>query len=161
MEPAILYKYRPPSPFEHIIALLSKGRLWFSSAKSFNDPFDTAIALTFDGYDTILAEQWAESAATRAIPNATKKQRDDFIKDQLTKIRTPGYLQEFQAQVIQDQYDKFGICCLSKKNDDILMWGHYSASHSGFCIGIDVDVLYAMIEYLMSKNELLDLKDVW
>ncbi len=32
---------------------------------------------------------------------------------------------------------RLGVFCGSTKNDDILMWSHYSNSHTGFCVGLD------------------------
>ncbi|MGQ4596101.1 DUF2971 domain-containing protein [Raoultella ornithinolytica] len=34
---------------------------------------------------------------------------------------------------------KYGIVCLTPNPDNFLMWSHYSASHTGFCIGFDDD----------------------
>ena len=28
-----------------------------------------------------------------------------------------------------------GVCCFSRKFDDILMWSHYGGQHKGFCVG--------------------------
>jgi len=33
-----------------------------------------------------------------------------------------------------------GIYCLSEKNDDLLMWSHYSDSHRGLCLQFDSSV---------------------
>ena len=30
--------------------------------------------------------------------------------------------------------EKWGICCLSKVRDNILMWSHYAKAHHGFCL---------------------------
>lgn len=42
---------------------------------------------------------------------------------------------------LERAYEKFlrdtGVYCLSEKNNDILMWSHYSDGHKGLCIEFD------------------------
>jgi hypothetical protein len=42
---------------------------------------------------------------------------------------------------LEKAYEEFlkgtGVYCLSEKNDDILMWSHYSNGHKGLCIEFD------------------------
>ena len=37
------------------------------------------------------------------------------------------------------------LCSLSKVNDSLLMWSHYCVKHTGICIGLDMQKLYANI----------------
>lgn len=67
------------------------------------------------------------------------------------------------------------ILCLSKNNDNILMWGHYAYNHKGFVIGFDRNyrffkgafkVYYSdsipklgdgiLYDFLIQKNETLE-----
>lgn len=52
-----------------------------------------------------------------------------------------GYLPEAAAEVKRNLLDKvskeYGLLCLSKRRDSILMWGHYSDKHRGIVIGVD------------------------
>ncbi len=41
-------------------------------------------------------------------------------------------------QMLRNQADNTGILCLSKKQDDPLMWSHYADGHSGVCLGLDI-----------------------
>src|ERR1700733_1745638 len=34
--------------------------------------------------------------------------------------------------------EKTGILCLSRNWDNLLLWSHYGASHSGICLGFDI-----------------------
>jgi hypothetical protein len=36
---------------------------------------------------------------------------------------------------IREDADKLGMCCMSAKPNDILMWSHYAQSHRGLCLG--------------------------
>ena len=47
-------------------------------------------------------------------------------------------ISEHFEQSISDIKDKLKICSLSKRNDDTLMWSHYSDSHKGVVLGIKV-----------------------
>jgi hypothetical protein len=35
------------------------------------------------------------------------------------------------------ELEKYGLACLSAKNDDLLMWGHYGDGHRGLCLEFD------------------------
>lgn len=48
--------------------------------------------------------------------------------------------QEDAQRIICESLDsKFGVLCLTEKNDNHLMWSHYANSHKGFVIGFDTD----------------------
>ena len=34
----------------------------------------------------------------------------------------------------REEMKKYGVLCLSERNDNILMWSHYAASHQGLCL---------------------------
>lgn len=42
-----------------------------------------------------------------------------------------------RERVVEHASKRFGILCLSRRRDSILMWGHYSDKHRGIVIGFD------------------------
>jgi hypothetical protein len=152
-----LYKYRPLTHIEHIPRMLSLGELWFGSARSFNDPFDTSITYNFDGVDTPLAERWAADAAHRHMPDATEKENRDYVARRLREIRNnPRELEVQQAKQIEMAYNRFGICPLTAAKDSLLMWAHYADSHKGICVGLDLTVLRRATIALLKTNDVLE-----
>ncbi len=157
----IVYKYRPKLPIEQVHRLIETGEIFFSRADSFNDPFDTALTYNFEGLNTILAEKWIQHAAKRQMPNASEMEQTKFAITRLAEIRNdPTYQRKMEKDSIEKNYRKFGICCLSAVNDDILMWAHYAQSHTGLCIGFNVNRLWMIAQQLVGSNELLELMKV-
>jgi len=154
-------KYKTVASIEQIFRMLRYGELWFSSAKSFNDPFDTALTYNFDGLHTGLAERWMDSAAEQHTPELSVEERAKFKVNRLHQIRTdPNEIENMRQGSIDKNYDSFGICSLSSSKDDILMWGHYSGGHSGICIGLDVLHIWDLSNRFAKTEELIDLVKV-
>ena len=112
--PRILYKYLDINGAKWMLGI-EKGRkylnLQFTNPSKMNDPFDCDKNL-LDYSD---------------------------IPDSMTQ----GWPKELiREKKINDAHNKryfAWICSLSKVNDELLMWTHYSGNHSGVCIGLDVD----------------------
>lgn len=67
------------------------------------------------------------------IPKEYKEKFKDSISDEeweeINKIN-----KEFRS--------KYYLCSFTDKNNDILMWSHYSNNHKGFCIEYKIEALY-------------------
>ncbi len=48
---------------------------------------------------------------------------------------------------VSDRINGYGVYCLSRKCDDILMWSHYADSHKGICLGFKDDLTRHFEEY--------------
>jgi hypothetical protein len=157
----VLYKYRPTTPLKEVCQLIESGELWFSRATSFNDPFDTAITYNFEGLNSDIAEKWAIQATNRYESHLTEDARRKFAAKRLSEIRSdPAYLQKMQVEFIEQNYNSFGICSLSRLNNNILMWGHYAKNHRGLCVGLNVSHIWQVAQQLASREQVLDLVPV-
>ncbi|ENM3764390.1 DUF2971 domain-containing protein [Vibrio cholerae] len=123
-----LYKYLP---FDNgAKCLLKDGTLKFSSYDTFNDPFDCVVS-----YDLEEAERYMSS-------------RKDLIKAVGDKIGLSPVkrlqnrrmmLKRLERSLINgtassDLAKEWGVCCLSSRPDNILMWSHYADNHKGLLI---------------------------
>ena len=72
-----------------------------------------------------------------------KKKGDIFVKvlsDLEIRIKDKPKFQKFADKILFDYQDKYyGIFSCSKKWNSILMWSHYAANHTGFCVGFWVN----------------------
>lgn len=140
--PEVLYKYRDWSNIHHK-SLITKQEIYLAEPNSFNDPFDCKIPtrwdlMTQDEFDK-RNEELLEIG--RNVSYHNERERKIFAKNLQAQgiwwsrgnIKKPG----------KDYFDKIsglsGVVSLTSKADNILMWSHYSNSHSGFCIGFDTD----------------------
>ena len=114
--PKTLYKYRCFDEEGHIFDLIRKGELWFSSARSFNDPFDTSITYNYDGLYDQEAQNWVCSIIKHDCPNLPFDEKEKLIAKKLYEIRNnPSILLQRKNAIIEMQYKKFGICLFFPK----------------------------------------------
>ncbi|MEX2409848.1 MAG: DUF2971 domain-containing protein, partial [Candidatus Paceibacterota bacterium] len=65
------------------------------------------------------------------------------------------------AEMLEKQYEQFGILSLVKEPTSLPMWAYYSNNHSGMCIGLKTDALARYQKFMIKKKQkLLLLHDV-
>lgn len=115
--PRALFKYRSLSSINTYKIFVNK-KLYFSTPKDFNDPFDCKInAVISDEDDFALSLE-------KYVPN----------EDVMPAIENGYNINDTIGKVV----NRKGICCFSKKKDSILMWSHYADSHRGICLEFDI-----------------------
>lgn len=140
--PTTLYKYRQFDADGYHLRLLEEGELWFSSVRAFNDPFDSVLTFETEGTPAWKKRRWAENFLQRETPRLGHRERGRVARERLRKIaRDPEHFDWVKAQHVESVCRTLGVYCLSEVRDDLLMWAHYSASHSGFCVGLDTERL--------------------
>lgn len=143
--PKILYKHRTWDTDLHK-DILRSNKIFFSSASNFNDPFDASLPykyadeeLTFENIRKKLFE-----IGRRINPDFSEEK----LESEVNKRQNEGiflneqYWKDLHPDIKNQLHRDFGIFCLTQKKDDLLMWSHYSNSHTGFCIGFDTKVVF-------------------
>jgi hypothetical protein len=157
--PPTLYRYRSFEKESHLNTI-QKGTFWFAKADSFNDPFDVNWGFDYSG-STEKKERWARDFLGRERPELTEEERADLARERIDEIEgDEEYRDWVEQEHIRQNQEKFGICSLSAKRDDILMWSHYSNHHRGFCVGIDTEALEEIQRRRSQKGHVLDLCEV-
>jgi len=134
--PQVLYKYRDLSEPARVRQIIVDNKVWFSSPAGLNDPFDCKVHTSFKG----TAREYKQHMLRllkKYRPSLNRQQRqaeNARIFRQEKRHKDPGLFSRVAADV-QKEYDKWGVYCLSARNDEVLMWSHYANSHSGVCLG--------------------------
>lgn len=112
-----IYKYYKIN--NHLLDALRGDYLWFSAPCTFNDPFDcNANLLSF--YPGVWSRDY------------------HYQQNVLSKIEeSPKGFEVYMQTVVDQLFENYGICCFSKKNDDVLLWSHYAEMHRGVCLGFE------------------------
>jgi len=118
--------------------IFTQNEIYCPSPSEFNDPFDCRIPFVMEGtqadfkkfYNSILKDQYPEKFRSERRRITTGMLKDKKHKDPETHRRVC-------KQALEYLVSKLGVFCLSAKNDDILMWSHYSSGHKGFCLGFE------------------------
>jgi len=146
--PRILYKYCDA----HGTDILLRLHLKITPPNRFNDPFELAPRME---------PSLRRSEARRLVKN--KRSERAMFEKMTAKGQFTGNFKSFKklgrplrgkmvqtvvaaysdgaADLRRDFIDlvssKFGLLCLSAVSDNILMWSHYSRSHTGLVVGLD------------------------
>ena len=124
-----LYKYLPIS--EHSITALRTRAFWFANPRSFNDPFDCALAVAEDGLrDSVEHALSTITSSPRYVPGSIPAER---LKPDSHDAEAFATFREGVGRV----FEEMGLLCLTESCDNLLMWGHYSSSHTGICVGFE------------------------
>ena len=129
--PSRIYKYQPPT--RPALSNLEAGGFWCSDPSTFNDPFDCdeefikKIVSSSPGeiyYDAIMnfddaeiMEHAFDIVAAEKIEGEDFSPAETYARSRFAKCK--------------------GVACFSERRDELLMWGHYAAGHSGFCLEFD------------------------
>jgi len=158
--PKILYKYR--SFQENIKGTryqkesFENSTLYFASQKELNDPFDLKIRKKLElmpREDIILKHLYYRGRVERnknfdsLWKIADLEYKQNIVKDKDHYINMSLLDLEEWGKAIDRR-----IFCLSERNNDILMWSHYSNSNQGFCLGYDSNKLKSFFEQKFNEN---------
>lgn len=118
--------------------VFSRRSIYFARAADLNDPFelkprfnvtDTPEEQLVDWLAKVAMERNVKLRASEAITFAQgylKKNPDKFRDEKIDEQLTQNLQRDLSANV--------GILCLSKVPDNILMFSHYGAAHTGYCL---------------------------
>jgi hypothetical protein len=122
--------------------IFTHNELYFASPSKFNDPFDCKTLFTCEGSGVAEFGKFFEGKLKHDYPNLSAKK----IKQKASALIRKGFYKETQwrkyhiglfEKITESEIEKLGMLCLSEKRDDILMWSHYAAGHTGFCLEFD------------------------
>jgi Protein of unknown function (DUF2971) len=109
--------------------LLVNHEIYFPSPRKFNDPFDCRVPPLTSQPPTVLAKL-AERHLQRIGAPLARPGRRRVAKEWAQSREGAIQLHEY----LQKEINKTAILSLSEKPDQILMWSHYAAGHTGVCI---------------------------
>ncbi len=124
--PRTIYKYF--SINEYTIRVIEEGRLWFSSPKSFNDPFDCKVSINFGSNKKEIIDSLDKFLPSEMIPVFKNPDMERFFDN---PVLANNLLNKMSATAFDDF---LGVCCFSEMADIPLMWAHYANSHKGICL---------------------------
>jgi hypothetical protein len=137
-----IYKYRPLyngdinnfTLNEHTLSLLTRGELYFSSPREFNDPFDCWVPV----FPSKITEEFVknkmkeDSKFKEYIITEFNRDISSFVKYH----NNPMIDYDLKTRIHRKSLDDNLVCCFSTEHNNLLMWSHYAESHKGICLGI-------------------------
>lgn len=127
-----LYRYRTMESRE-LEDIFTKRKIFLPRPIDFNDPFECRPKILAFG-NRLKRQSFLRETVNKNSPLINRKTRKE-------KVRELDSILKSNPNIIENLYENFlkttGMYCLSEKNDDILMWSHYSNGHRGLCIEFD------------------------
>ena len=151
--PPVLFKYAGPN-LKRISQVIRDGKVYFSSPLGLNDPFDCrsfADVTTLENRKEIIrhGNEAYERMKARGLDMSGMLQGEESEKHQQRILEDP----EYAARVINEdlnerffQHINVGVCCLTEKNDNTLMWTHYAKNLTGVCFEFNMGGHWARAE---------------
>jgi len=154
--PSILYKYRFFDQNDYYISIIKEPSLWFASARTFGDPFDLTLGFDLSDNPVGITERWAKDYVKRKYTSKSRNERRKLVREKLKEIKnSKEHSDWFNNYIIETNFNKFGICSLTSKCDNQLMWDRYADRHKGYCVGFDIGMLQDFMVYLAAEKEIL------
>ena len=145
--PPKLYHYRSFNN-EHI-KVITQQTIFFSSPEKYNDPFDCKI---LPNMNLVTPKQYlkyySKTKKVKFISEEHKRKFEETIQDIYQDVQESHNDESTRNGMRFFDNAATGILCLSKQFNNILMWGHYSDNHTGFCIGFNTRKLLNEIKEL-------------
>ena len=112
--------------------------LWFSDPLEFNDPYDCNLTTSIDNTEAEIRDFFAN--ASKIYPETYGLYTQDFYENRIEKIiNSPdAFVDEIKEIQQKSIIPNYGICCFSEKEDDLLMWSHYTDKHKGVCVTFEI-----------------------
>jgi len=165
--PSKLYKYESWNDLS--VANLKNLQIYFSDPMEFNDPFDNALdfniaELSNDEFNKVHSYYYQQYPDKIAFKKKFGKVCNEEFRSIFASI-----IEKKSREATRLFLRTRGVSCFSETNNEILMWSHYSKSHTGFCLEFDTlftpfsearEVKYKKIfPELNSMNALVEKKD--
>lgn len=133
--PGLLFKYVGCEP--HHLRIVADLRIRFTQPDDLNDPFDCIPGVEPPGDVAAFVERAiANSAPTDPILSFAPQQLADAKRRLVAKYEGDlDALTQRCFEIVRRNINKVGVLSLSARNDNLVMWAHYAASHRGFVIG--------------------------
>jgi hypothetical protein len=131
----IVYKYTRIENFERMI---SNSSILFKNPSLFNDPYDCYLDLI--SFEKVPLN-FRQNIIDRFRPFLSDTKVTEIIKQLETKSDIE-ITKIFRDEAFPIEQSALAVTCFSEKNDNLLMWSHYSDSHRGICLGFDLQKLY-------------------
>ena len=134
-----LYKYFAiNSDLGFVENIIRDNTIKFGNPCQFNDPFDCMSVIGIPSFNDTkrMLEELARSSGRTFSNESYRRAYDDIVRGQVDTYRTRSL-------------GMYGLLCLSGKWDNILMWAHYSNSHTGIVTVFQFDKTHEFYQRMM------------
>ena len=139
------------------------GKLFFSSALGYNDPYDTLMYIDYDRLSDYIAgilwhslPKYGEHQLDKTAYNYLASAFFDRLPEKIKVQSIKGFLAHIRAaakETIKNLHDHVPGICFAQDCLSPLMWAHYADNHKGFALLYDREELETAPCYLESGEK--------
>ena len=140
--PKTVYKYRDWQNKYHKPIIVDQ-ELWIPSPHKFNDPFDCNIPIAFN--QLLDNNEMAHTYFLNMVNSdhsLNDVQKEAKIQELMERLKDDKVVSNIMNAELDSLRNQMGVYSVTAVNDNMLMWAHYGASHTGFCVGLDSTRLF-------------------
>ena len=154
--PERLWKYRQWG--EHARSLIVHGEVYFAKRAELNDPLEFRWREKFPRKPSEI-DEYARGLCQLHYPNDTIVERRVHYSDLKAELIRLSAEQRNGSRLSETVFN-LGVFSVSELPDDLLMWSHHAANHSGVCLGIRTDAMKAKLFLPVNYTEQLPVIDI-
>jgi len=127
--PTELYKHMTIT--NNLYKTIVNAELWFAAPTSFNDPFDCQINDQTN---------WTDDNIRNYVRRTSQANGEIIDPEDVVRKnqQTPGSFNNFFTENLKKLLSKQGVACFLPNANNLLLWAHYSAAHTGVCLKFDI-----------------------
>jgi hypothetical protein len=114
--------------------ILVENRLWLSSPRDFNDPFDMTARVIIEGETPALRQRFKQLIAEKS--GKPWKERREILNQFMARPRNEW--QEAIERSHSQNHEQTGVFSFAGDPRSVLMWSHYGDHHTGICLQFEV-----------------------
>ena len=120
-----LYQYK--SINDYTISNLEAGKVWLSSPRLFNDPYDSKLFMLEDDVNKLIEYCLKNRLNLADLETENLKQSKEYL----------NFFDNAKDEILNTTEKDVFVSCFSELYKSILMWSHYADYHKGICIKYD------------------------
>lgn len=114
--------------------IIVESRLWLSSPRDFNDPFDMTARVIIEGETKELRQRFKQLITDKS--GKSWKERRALLDQFMARPRYEW--QEALKRSHSQHHEQTGVFAFAGDPRSILMWSHYGDQHAGICLQFEV-----------------------
>jgi hypothetical protein len=167
--PKTLYRYRSLDHLAYILEELRDGYVFLSKPAAFNDPYDSALSISWEHALKQAAEQILPEYGYDPQSVELFEEKEKELARQAFESMIGGFLSFFYGPSNSPDLfslfrEKLGVSCFATNPNSVVMWSHYARQHTGICLeysDADVQSSSKLLEFLHPVRYTRDFLDVF
>lgn len=137
--------------------MIIENEIFFTSAKNFNDPFDSSVPLRYDlGTEEQILDLYKSHIKRDHLHlSSSEIERVAINEMRINKVKDHKVIERNLDSQRKWAIEKYGIFAMTSEYKNILLWSHYADSHQGICVRFNCERFLEFIRIDCVKNKLL------